>query len=73
MALFSEITENIKVSVRPLYLESESNVLSRKFVFAYFLTIENLGDARIETGRSVDGLVNTGTPRLALAGFRCVW
>ncbi len=42
MALFSEITENIKVSVRPLYLESESNVLSRKFVFAYFITIENL-------------------------------
>jgi outer membrane receptor protein involved in Fe transport len=38
-----------------------------------FLTIENLGDARIETGRSADGLVNTGTPRLALAGFRCAW
>lgn len=38
-----------------------------------FLAIENLGDTRIETGRSVDGLVNTGTPRLALAGFRCAW
>jgi hypothetical protein len=38
-----------------------------------FLTIENLGDARIETGRSADGLVNTGTPRLAVTGFRCVW
>jgi outer membrane receptor protein involved in Fe transport len=38
-----------------------------------FLTIENLGDARIETGRSADGLVNTGTPRLALAGFRLPW
>ncbi len=38
-----------------------------------FLTIENLGDVRIETGRSADGLVNTGTPRLALAGFRCAW
>jgi outer membrane receptor protein involved in Fe transport len=38
-----------------------------------FLMIENLGDARIETGRSADGLVNTGTPRLALAGFRCAW
>ena len=42
MTLFSEITENIKVSVRPLYLESESNVISHKFVFAYFITIENL-------------------------------
>ncbi len=39
MSLFSEITENIKVSVRPLYLEAESNVLSRKFVFAYFLNV----------------------------------
>ena len=38
-----------------------------------FLTIENLGDARIETGRSADGLVNTGTPRLTVAGFRCAW
>jgi outer membrane receptor protein involved in Fe transport len=38
-----------------------------------FLTIENLGDARIETGRSTDGLVTTGAPRLALAGFRCAW
>ncbi|HEY0864064.1 MAG TPA: TonB-dependent receptor [Lacunisphaera sp.] len=38
-----------------------------------FLTIENLGDARIETGRSADGLVNTGTPRLTLAGFRFPW
>lgn len=48
MALFSEITENIKVSVRPLYLESESNVLSRKFVFAYFITIENLGHETVQ-------------------------
>ena len=38
-----------------------------------FLTIENAGDARLETGRSVDGIVNTGTPRLALAGFRMTW
>ena len=43
MSVFSEITENIKVTVRPLYVESESNVLSRKFVFAYFIKIENLG------------------------------
>lgn len=38
-----------------------------------FLTIENLGDARIETGRSAGGLVNTGIPRLTVAGFRCAW
>ncbi len=48
MAIFSEITENIKVSVRPLYLETESNVLSRKFVFAYFITIENLSSDTVQ-------------------------
>ena len=38
-----------------------------------FLTVENLGDARIETGRSADGIVNTGTPRLVSGGFRSAW
>jgi outer membrane receptor protein involved in Fe transport len=38
-----------------------------------FLTIENLGNARIETGRTSDGIVNTGTPRLALGGLRGTW
>jgi outer membrane receptor protein involved in Fe transport len=35
-----------------------------------FVTGENLGNRRIETGRSVDGLVNVGTPRLIMIGFR---
>lgn len=38
-----------------------------------FLTIENLGNARIETGRTSDGIVNIGTPRLALGGLRGTW
>jgi outer membrane cobalamin receptor len=38
-----------------------------------FLTLENLTDARIETGRSVDGVVNVGTPRLLLGGVRGSW
>jgi len=38
-----------------------------------FLTGENLGNVRIETGRSADGVVNTGTPRLGLAGVRGSW
>ncbi len=40
---------------------------------ALFLNAENLGNARIETGRSADGLVNTGTPRLVLGGLRGSW
>ena len=38
-----------------------------------FLNAENLGDARLETGRSADGIVSTGTPRLVLGGFRLGW
>lgn len=35
-----------------------------------FVTAENVFDERIETGRSADGLVNLGTPRLLLLGLR---
>jgi len=38
-----------------------------------YLNAENLTDERIETGRSADGIVNTGTPRLVLGGVRCTW
>ena len=38
-----------------------------------FLTAENLGNARVETGRSADGVVNLGTPRLILGGLRGKW
>jgi outer membrane cobalamin receptor/mono/diheme cytochrome c family protein len=38
-----------------------------------FFNVENLGDARIETGRSGDGVVNTGTPRLLLGGLHGSW
>ncbi len=38
-----------------------------------FLTLENLTAARVETGRSADGVVNVGTPRLLLGGVRGSW
>ena len=41
--------------------------------FEIFFNVENLGDARVETGRSGDGVVNTGTPRLLLGGLRGSW
>ncbi len=48
MTMFTETTENITVSVRPFYLEGESNVFSRKFVFAYFIRIENHGSETVQ-------------------------
>ena len=38
-----------------------------------FVNVENVGNARIETGRSADGIVNVGTPRLWFAGIRAKW
>lgn len=38
-----------------------------------FLTTENVGAARIETGRSADGVVNVGTPRFVFGGVRGKW
>ncbi len=35
-----------------------------------FVSAENIWDHRVETGRSPTGLVNIGTPRLILFGFR---
>ncbi len=34
-------TENITITVRPMYLDGQSDALARKFVFAYFISIEN--------------------------------
>ncbi len=38
-----------------------------------FISAENLGDTRLETGRSADGVVNVASPRLVLAGLRGRW
>jgi outer membrane receptor protein involved in Fe transport len=38
-----------------------------------FLQTENLTDARVETGRSAMGVVNTGTPRMVSGGIRADW
>jgi outer membrane receptor protein involved in Fe transport len=39
----------------------------------FFVNTENVGDARIETGRSADGVVNVAAPRLTLFGLRGTW
>ncbi len=43
MTSYAAVTHDIKVTVRPVYLDGQSEALSRKFVFAYFISIENLG------------------------------
>jgi len=48
MTSFSATTEDVRVSVRPIYLDGQSDALAKKFVFAYFIRIENLGVENIQ-------------------------
>lgn len=48
MQTYAATTENITVTVRPVYLDGQSNSIERKFVFAYFVRIENQGMESIQ-------------------------
>lgn len=41
MQMYTATTKDITVVVRPVYLDGQSDALARKFVFAYFIRIEN--------------------------------
>jgi ApaG protein len=43
MVSYIETTEGIEVTVRPVYLDGQSDFIARRFVFGYFVRIENLG------------------------------
>ncbi len=48
MSRYAATTEQVRVSVRPLYLADQSDVFARRFVFAYFVRIENLGETEVQ-------------------------
>jgi ApaG protein len=41
MSIYAETTNGIRIVVRPVFLDAQSDVLARKFVFTYFIRIEN--------------------------------
>jgi ApaG protein len=43
MHTYVATTESITVSVRPIFLDGQSDPMARKFVFAYFIRITNEG------------------------------
>ncbi len=43
MLFYTEITDEILIRVSPLYLDGQSDPMVKKFVFAYFVRIENHG------------------------------
>ena len=72
-------TEGIRITVRPLFLPEQSDTVHRRFVFAYFVRLENVGkvpaqllsrrwlihdDAGEETEVAGDGVVGQ-QPKLA--------
>lgn len=48
MLSFDAVTETVSVSVRPVYLDEKSDALARRFVFAYFVRIENRGADEVQ-------------------------
>ena len=43
MIPYSAVTHDVQVTVRPVYLDGQSDVMGRRFVFGYFVHIENNG------------------------------
>jgi ApaG protein len=48
MQMYAATTENITVTVRPVYLDGQSNPIERKFVFAYFIQIVNNSPEQVQ-------------------------
>lgn len=45
---FVEVSHDVSVEVKPLYMEEESNPLAHKHVFAYFINIRNMGNKAVK-------------------------
>ena len=48
MTSFIATTEDITVRVRPVYLDGQYDPIEKKFVFAYFIRIENHGAEKVQ-------------------------
>ncbi len=48
MNKFVATTEDITVTVRPVYLDGQSDMIAKRFVFAYFIRIENNGKEGVQ-------------------------
>ena len=48
MIAYTSTTENITVTAQPLYLDGQSNIIEKKFVFAYYIRIENNSDGPVQ-------------------------
>ena len=51
MTAYTATTEGIRIIVQPVYIDGQSDVLQRKFVFAYFIRIENNSSQTVQLMR----------------------
>lgn len=48
MITYSAVTAGIRITVSPVYIDGQSNPMSRRFVFGYFIRIENEGVEEVQ-------------------------
>ncbi len=48
MVTYDATTETVRITVRPAYLDGKSDAVEGRFVFAYFVRIENHGAAEVQ-------------------------
>jgi ApaG protein len=48
MIIYAATTRNITVTVRPMYLDASSDLVSRRFAFSYGVTVQNHGDEEVQ-------------------------
>jgi ApaG protein len=51
MVPYAATSEDITVTVRPVYLDSQSDLMNRRFVFGYFIRIENHSTQEVQLMR----------------------
>ena len=51
MNFYTATTEGIRITVHPVYLDGQSDVQQRKFIFAYFIRIENHSTQTVQLTR----------------------
>ena len=45
---FYRLSNNIRITVRPVYLRDQSDPAAQRYVFAYFVRIENVGSDAVQ-------------------------
>ena len=48
MSTYTATTEGITVTAHPVYIDGQSDIINRKFVFAYFIRIANNTDRSVQ-------------------------